>query len=180
MPHDHRQYHTHHRSRRLPGHDYARPAAYFVTICTHDRMCLFGEVEDGQMYLNAWGRRAAEEWSRTETLRDEVHPDAFVVMPNHVHSIVVTAPPEANASTDPCGYHVRVATQRAASLPVDDGHRVNVQPKSLGAVVRAYKSAVWQRNCHDRVIRDETEWRRIRRYIQQNPARWPTDTHYAP
>lgn len=147
------------------------------------------------MYLNAWGRVAAEEWRRTEMLRDEVHPDAFVVMPNHVHSIVVIAPPEADAPTDPRGYHVRVATQRAASLPVDDGRRVNVQPKSLGAVVRAYKSAVtrrinrmrsapgaavWQRNYHDRVIRNGTEWRRIRRYIHQNPARWPADTHYAP
>lgn len=72
---------------------------------------------------------------------------------------------------------------------------MNVQPKSLGAVVRAYKSAVtrrinrrrgapgepvWQRNYHDRIIRNAREWRRIRRYIQQNPARWPADTHYAP
>jgi REP element-mobilizing transposase RayT len=191
MPRDHDQYRTHHRSRRLPDHDYASPAAYFVTICAHERICLFGEIEDGQMHLNAWGQVAAEEWHRTETLRDEVHLDAFVIMPNHIHGIVVIAPPNADAPTDPRGYESTVATQRAASLR-GDGNR-NVTPKSLGAIVRSYKSAVtrrinrmrdtpgapvWQRNYHDRVIRDETEWRRIRRYIDTNPARWPHDSNH--
>lgn len=194
MPRDYKKYHTHHRSRRLAGWNYAHAAAYFVTICAHDRVCLFGEVERGQMYLNARGRIVAEEWQRSEALRDEVHLDAFVVMPNHVHGIVVIAPPETDALTDPRGYHLHVAMQRAASLPVDDGDRVNVQPKSLGAVVRSYKSSatrrinrmrgtpgepVWQRNYHDRIIRNETEWRRIRRYIETNPARWHTDTHFS-
>ena len=82
MPRDHDQYHTHHRSRRLPDHHYASPAAYFITICAYDRACLFGTIENGQMCLNTWGQVVAEEWTRTETLRDEVHLDAFVVMPN--------------------------------------------------------------------------------------------------
>jgi len=70
------------RSIRLPEYDYSQPGAYFVTICTHKRMCLFGQVIGGGMQLNAYGRIVAEEWHRTERIRDHVALDAFVVMPN--------------------------------------------------------------------------------------------------
>ena len=82
MNRDYEKYHTHHRSRRLVGWDYARSAAYFVTICTQDRICLFGDVEEGRMLLNAYGQVAAEEWQRCEGVREEVNLDAFIVMPN--------------------------------------------------------------------------------------------------
>lgn len=76
------------RSIRLPEYDYAKPGAYFITICTHNRTCLFGAVIDGRMRLNPFGRVVADEWRRTERLRDNVALDAFVVMPNHVHGII--------------------------------------------------------------------------------------------
>ena len=77
---------------RLPEWDYRRPAAYFVTVCTYRRQCLFGRVVDGRMVLNAWGRIVADEWHRTEQVRDNVVLDAFVVMPNHVHGIICITP----------------------------------------------------------------------------------------
>jgi REP element-mobilizing transposase RayT len=197
MPHNHERFVTHHQSRRWAAWDYTRPAAYFVTICTYQRAYLFGHISDGIMRINPFGRVATEEWYRSEALRAEVHLDAFVVMPNHVHGIVVIAPPDAEAPTDPSGYNLfrrpDETTQHAASL--QGAERTNVDPKSLGAFVRAYKSAVtrrinqardtpsgkvWQRGYHDHIIRTEQAWHRIRHYIETNPARWADDTYYAP
>ena len=72
----------HRRSIRLRGYDYARPGAYFVTICTKNRLCLFGDVVGGQMWLNAFGEIVRREWFRTADIRPNVELDAFVVMPN--------------------------------------------------------------------------------------------------
>jgi len=83
--------HKHHRhSIRLPGYDYTQPGAYFVTFVAHDRECLFGEVVDGVMWLNAFGEIVRDEWFRTAVVRPYVmlDPDEFVVMPNHVHGII--------------------------------------------------------------------------------------------
>lgn len=79
-----------HRSLRLKGYDYAQPGAYFVTLCAHERACLSGEVVEGTARLNALGEVVREEWFRTATLRPyvQLHPDEFVVMPNHVHGIL--------------------------------------------------------------------------------------------
>ena len=77
------------RSIRLDDYDYRNAGAYFVTICTDDKRLLFGEVVRGRMRLSPCGRVAVDEWHRTEQLRDNVALDAFVVMPNHVHGIVV-------------------------------------------------------------------------------------------
>ena len=104
MPSRYEQYTTHHTSRRTDGWDYTQPAAYFVTICTEGRRCLFGAVERGRMFVNALGTIVAEEWHRSETIRDRVHLDAFVVMPNHLHGIVVFADPSVAAPTCPRGY----------------------------------------------------------------------------
>ena len=76
------------RSMRLAGYDYTRCGWYFVTICTKDRLRLFGEIVEGRMHLNPWGRIADLEWHRTAEVRDYVRLDAFVVMPNHVHGIL--------------------------------------------------------------------------------------------
>jgi putative transposase len=83
--------HKHHRrSIRLPGYDYTQPGAYFVTFVAHDRECLFGDVVDGVMRLNAFGEIVRDEWFRTAVVRPYVmlDPNEFVVMPNHVHGII--------------------------------------------------------------------------------------------
>ena len=73
---------------RHSGFDYRTFAAYFVTICTHERRSLFGTIRRGRMVLNERGKIVVEEWERSEAMRDEVVLDAFVVMPNHMHGIV--------------------------------------------------------------------------------------------
>ena len=80
----------HRKSIRLRDYDYAQDGAYFVTICTHLRQCLFGDVSpDGVMQLNDYGRIVKEEWLRTPILRPSVDIDTFAVMPNHFHGIVI-------------------------------------------------------------------------------------------
>jgi REP element-mobilizing transposase RayT len=78
----------HRRSIRLRGYDYASPGLYFVTVCTHQRKLLFGEVIAGQMRRNALGDIVHAEWYATERVRREVRLDAFIVMPNHLHGIL--------------------------------------------------------------------------------------------
>jgi putative transposase len=81
----------HRRSIRLKGYDYSQAGAYFVTICTQDRACLFGDVVNGEMLLNAAGRMVQTVWDDVPNHYPGVELDAFVVMPNHVHGIVVVA-----------------------------------------------------------------------------------------
>ncbi len=79
----------HRRSIRLSGYDYARRGAYFVTVCSHRRECVFGDILDGVVQLNEWGRIAREEWLRTKSVQPNVQLDVFVLMPNHFHGILV-------------------------------------------------------------------------------------------
>ena len=157
-------------SLRLPDYDYAQVGAYFVTIVTNQRICRFGNIIAGEMQLNPNGLQAQLVWSELPEHFKCVKTDAFVIMPNHVHGIIHI--------TDPVG------AQQAA--PANG----QVQPRSLGAIVRSFKSAVtkcyneqhrdseatlWQRNYYDHVIRDENALTRIREYITTNPARWSLD-----
>jgi len=83
------EYNSHRQSVRLKGYDYSQSGAYFVTICTRNRECLFGEIADGEMYLNQCGSIVRDEWLRTAELRENVEVDTCVVMPNHIHGIIV-------------------------------------------------------------------------------------------
>jgi REP element-mobilizing transposase RayT len=178
----------HRRSIRLKGYDYTQPGAYFVTVCTHERADLFGEVVDGEMRLNDMGRVVAEEWFKTAALRPTVHlrSDEFVVMPNHVHGIIVIHDPGVGAGV---GAERRSApTTGTSDLP--NGPRRNVAAGSVGAIVRGFKSAVtyrinalrnhrgaplWQRNYYEHIIRNERELHAIRQYIRNNPLKWALD-----
>ena len=184
----------HRRSIRLQGYDYTQPGAYFVTICTHGREMLFGQVVDGEMMLNDYGEIVREEWFRTAQVRPYValFEDEFVVMPNHIHGIVWIV-----ETDDPVGATQRaVGAQRRCAPTTNVRPRGatpnNVPPRSLGAIVRGFKSAVtrrinarrgtpgarvWQRNYWEHVIRDERALDAIRRYIAANPLRWHLDRY---
>jgi hypothetical protein len=94
------------RSTRLKGYDYSSPGWYFVTICTHNRVCLFGAISDGVMTLNKWGRIASDQWQKTESIRDNVSLDAFVIMPNHVHGIIRITDYHRNTGVDDTGSYI--------------------------------------------------------------------------
>ncbi|MDI7277092.1 MAG: transposase [Anaerolineae bacterium] len=191
----------HRRSIRLRGWDYTEAGAYFVTLVTHERATLFGDVVDGQVVLTEYGRIAAEEWVRTAEVRANVEMDEFVVMPNHVHGIVWIAR-RADGARQRLEDGARRRLEDGARQRLEDGARRRLAPTrggreitvaagSLGAIVGGYKSAVarrindlrgmtgapvWQRNYYERVVRSEPELAAIRRYIQQNPANWAGDS----
>ncbi len=74
---------------RLPGHDYSSPGAYFITICTHNRQCLFGNIVDGEIMLNKFEEIVKTEWQKTGIIRPNIVIDAFIIMPNHLHGILI-------------------------------------------------------------------------------------------
>jgi len=79
----------HRRSIRLKGYDYFQEGGYFVTICTHNRECLFGNIINSQMELNEYGLEVVKGWLKTPELRPNIELDEFIVMPNHLHGIVI-------------------------------------------------------------------------------------------
>ena len=83
----------HRSSIRLQGYDYSQAGAYFVTICTQGKECLFGGMENGAMVLNEYGCVVRDEWLKTAEIRAEIQAGEFVVMPNHFHGVVIIAEP---------------------------------------------------------------------------------------
>jgi putative transposase len=119
--------HKHHRrSIRLRGRDYSRAGMYFVTLCTYYRECLFGTVGAGGVRLSEWGRVARDEWLRTAQVRPGVVLDAFVIMPNHLHGIIILTPESQYAGT-PVGAHgcAPLRTRPTRPIPGMRCRRVN-------------------------------------------------------
>ena len=135
----------HRRSIRLPGYDYASPGSYFVTVCTHQRKLLFGEVIAGQMHRNALGDIVHAEWYATERVRPEIRLDAFVVMPNHLHGILEIIDVGARRGLAPHA-HARAdnaemrATHRVAPTAGARSRPHGPAPGSIGAILGQIKS----------------------------------------
>jgi len=159
---------------RLDGYDYAQEGAYFITVCTQRMMCLFGEIVEGEMRINRRGEIVMECWQAIPNHFPQVELDAFVVMPNHIHGILVINVGATHGSP------LRGPSQLHKSSGPNRG--------SIGAILAQFKAAVsrriaielgesnlWQRNYYDRIIRDEVEWGNIRAYIETNPLRWAED-----
>ena len=130
---------------RLPGYDYTQPGAYFVTICTHGRKMLFGQVVDGEMVLNPLGEIVREEWFRSAKIRAEIElfPDEFVVMPNHIHGIVWIVPTDFPHGRVGATGHVVGATGRSPLRRPQSPH--GPAPRSLGAFIAGFKASVTKR-----------------------------------
>jgi len=169
-------------STRLPGWDYAAAGFYFVTICTKDREPFFGEVVEGEMRLSEIGEILAEEWQKTEQIREMVSLDEWVIMPNHLHGIIVIH--------DPVETPRHVETPRGLETPRRGVSTTGKhwKPNTLGAIINQIKSKctkriraaghpdfAWQARFYDHIIRDEGSLHRIRQYIQDNPLKWVLD-----
>jgi len=165
---------THRRSRRLPHYNYSQVGAYFVTVCTNGRECLLGDIINGEMKLNGWGKIVREEWLRTETVRPNVKLGTFIIMPNHLHGIIHLTNVGTTRRVAPTGKE-EVCGPKAGSLGAILGQFKSVTTKRTQAGGRNSDISVWQRNYYERVIRDEDELEKIREYIVYNPQKWPTD-----
>lgn len=161
------------KANRLNNFDYASKRLYFITLCTFDKLFLFGEIADKSMKLNQNGKIVQSEWQRSSEIRDEMILDEFIIMPNHLHGIILI-----NKNVG--------ATGRSPAALTNNGPK----NKSLGSFIAGFKSSVttqinelrktpkqfvWQRNYHDHIIRDQTDLNRVREYIINNPSQWAMD-----
>ena len=197
----------HRRNIRLKGYDYSRAGLYFITICTHNRMNLFGKIQHGKMILNSFGNIIKEEWEKTPSIRKNISLGEYCIMPNHFHGIIEIL--ESNAiKKKELGRLKFIATFKAPS-------------QNIGAIIRGFKGAstlkiknsirskggieskgelqfvptaptetivitaqtfskksIWQRNYYEHIIKDEKAFQNISKYIMNNPKKWKEDTFY--
>ena len=165
-------------SARKPYWDYSCPGWYFVTVCTQNRRLLLGKVVDDAVDLSAIGRYTTACWQEIPTHHHDVEIDEFIVMPNHVHGIIVLTGPE----------RLPTLRRRDQIKQITELSAVHPQPGSLGAVVGSVKAAVsywcgthnfefgWQPRFHDRIIRGKNSLKAVREYIRENPINWRKDT----
>ncbi|WP_397547135.1 transposase [Rhodothermus marinus] len=155
------------RSLRLKGYDYTSPGAYFVTLCTQGRLCLFGEIKEGAMCLNEIGHMIERWWLSIPERFEHVDIDAFVIMPNHLHGIIVL-----EAIIDEHFRHVSLASVvRWFKTKTTNEYIQGVKQKGWPPFDRR----LWQRNYWEHIIRNDRSLERIRRYIVENPLRWHLD-----
>lgn len=148
------------KSLRLKGYDYTRSGRYFITICTHQMRCIFGEVRNGCMILNEFGTIARDQWFQIPIRFPSVTLDEFIVMPNHIHGIIVLHKPAAA---------VTVGNVVGAYKSLVVTHCMNYvkthQPDT-------FLGKLWQRNYWDQILNDDDRFECTRHYIRNNPAKW--------
>ncbi|MEL6248944.1 MAG: transposase [Cyanobacteria bacterium J06627_15] len=161
------------RSIRLKGYDYASSDVYFVTICAYERRCIFGDIWNRRTVTNVLGEIATDCWREIPAHFPHIRTDEFVVMPNHVHGLLVLDDKLWQNSEKP-------------EYIAEFGKAV---PGSIPTVIRTYKAAVtrqireiqacrvrvWQRGYHERIVRNDNALHRVRRYILNNPMMWNRD-----
>lgn len=146
---------------RLPSYDYTQAGYYFVTVCTVGRRWLLrrgAQCAPGFPSLTKEGDEV--EWAIMEISAHypNVHVDKYVIMPNHIHFILVIAPEGGRPQVAPTV------------------SRVIQQFK--GAVTKRLGRSIWQKSFHDHIIRNQSDYLRIHEYIETNPARWVEDCYY--
>lgn len=198
----------HHRhSIRLPNYDYSQPGYYFVTICAHERECLFGDPENNIIVLNEIGMLVKKKWDDLPGHFPGIELDQMVIMPNHLHGIIIISDHRRGNTNHPPILADMIGLSRgdgvfppfpiaitkigpdqgAMTAPLRNG-------KTLGQMIAWFKyestkeinrmitgnpeAKIWQRNFYDRIIRDDEELNRIRNYIATNPETWEKDENY--
>ncbi|MCK4526356.1 transposase [candidate division WOR-3 bacterium] len=168
----------HRRSIRLKNYDYSQSGAYFVTVCTHQKKPFLGNILNGVMKVNKFGKAVEKEWLKTQKMRENVELDECIIMPNHFHGIIVIKENNVQA----------VSSRGVLQYAPTNG--LQSPSETIGAIVRGFKSAVtkrinelrgkygtsvWQRNYYEHIIRNDKEFKLVREYIINNPLRWQYD-----
>ena len=181
----------HRRSIRLKGYDYAQAGAYFVTVCTQNRECLFGDIVAGEMVLNDAGRMAEKWYLELANKFFDIKYDEYVIMPNHIHGVIQNVGADLRVCPDP---DLRVCPdddpdEYAEHAPGE--HTGSPLPRvvqwfktmTTNAYIHGVKQhdwppfpgRLWQRNYYERIIRNDGELNDIREYIVNNPLKWEMD-----
>ena len=164
----------HRRSLRLQGYDYGRAGGCFVTICAHERACLFGAVVGREVRLNAFGDIVRACWEEIPAHFPNVEMDSFVIMPNHLHGIVRLVTAAGARHTVPLPGE-RFGRPVAGSIPTIIRSFKAAVTKRINRHRRTPGASVWQRNYFEHIIRDDVSLDRIREYVANNPRQWAMD-----
>ena len=178
-------------SARLQTWDYSNNGAYFITICTQNRHHFFGHIQNQEMQLSEIGKLASQFWNEIPNHFPMVELGNFVVMPNHVHGILIIDKkndlsfPNSVVETRQC----LVSTIHSNSI-IGSSRFQNQGKNTISSIVGSYKSIVtkmarqinpnfaWQSRFHDHIIRNSRSFDNIQNYIEQNPVKWNEDTFY--
>ncbi len=187
------------KSHRMPGWDYSANGMYFIILVTQNRECNLGNIVDGEMILSGFGKIVNSEWLKSFEIRNELICDEYIIMPNHIHAIIILDKTnELNDTHATHGSHVDThglvylqSTEQSPNQP-----KLIRLPKSISSFVGGFKSAInskiddfidknnldipkynrnnhfFQPNYHDRIIRNDAEYQRIKNYIINNPQNW--------
>jgi len=156
------------RSIRLKGWDYRTAGAYSITLCAQHKLFLFGEITDAEMHLNEAGRMVVRWWEELNRKFSVVQTDASVVMPNHLHGILVIV--GENPLVRPQGTPLSRIVQWFKTMTTNEYIR-SVKQWGWPPI----QGRLWQRNYYEHVIRNDEDLNRTRRYIAENPLRWGGD-----
>ena len=190
-----RQIH-HRRSIRLQGYDYSQNGAYYVTLCTQNRECLFGEIVKGEMILNEYGKIVEQCWNNLSNHYDNIELDAYVIMPNHFHGIILITDTVDNVGAihelplhelplhespiheSPIQSPIQSPQQRRKMLlPKIIGRFKMNSAKQINLMRNTPGISVWQRNYYEHIIRNNKSLENIRNYIINNPSEWYYDDY---
>lgn len=170
----------HRRSIRLKGYDYSQKGLYFVTICTQNRLELFGKINNGNIILNDAGKMIKNIWDKIPHDLPNIRLHEFIIMPNHFHAIIqivgadsISAPTDTIKRAD-----MESAPTVSLSMVVQSfkRHTTIVYIKMVKQnILRPFNKRVWQRDYWEHIIRNENEYQRISRYIIDNPQKWQQD-----
>ena len=161
----------HRRSVRLKQYDYSNNGYYFITICTQNRINVFGEIENNQMILNKNGL-ILKIWLLNLINRFGIIIDEYQIMPNHIHFIIKIV--GANHDSPKKNDELNIRAIRESPL-----HQRSMLSKIIGYlkmnVSKEIGLKIWQRNYYERIIRNEKEYLKIKEYIKLNPKMWGRD-----
>ena len=163
----------HRRSIRLKNYHYSQPGAYFITICTQNRDCLFGEVDSGEIQLSGPGLMVARWWLELSAKFPTVSLDSYVIMPNHLHGIL-SIEQKVDRTTDQ-GAHPGAPLPSMIQWFKTMTTNEYIRGVKSGAF-QPFDRRVWQRNYYEHIIRNESELDTIRHYIVNNPLNWSEDS----
>jgi REP element-mobilizing transposase RayT len=149
-------------SLRLRDFDYSRVGVYSITICTHGRVPLLGEVIDGVMHLSEAGRVVKTVWEDLPNHYPYIELDEFQIMPEHVHPILAIVRPRVDADE----------TRRRMLVPLIMGRLKAVSAKGINDLRGTPGVRIWQRGYHDQIVYNEKHLARARTYVALNPRRY--------
>ena len=184
---------------RLPYYDYKTPGWYFITICTKNREWYFGKINNNVIILSDIGDIVKNYWFKITEHNENIALDEFIVMPNHLHGIVIIKD-DGKIPQIGEGYFTNLS-KITKTIPIDHLHLVDderdvdfrwkQQKDNLSTVLGGYKSAVskavhenitsdfnWQVSFYDHIIRDEDSLENIQDYIFENPLNWENDIEF--